>query len=63
MKTNSNQTKMKKTHRFVNWSEAINFLIAEFNWTRKESIHFVRDNQFTVGTDRATWLTVPNKTL
>ena len=51
---------MKKTHRFVNWSEAIDFLIAEFNWTRRDSIHFVRDNGFTIGTDRATWLTVPN---
>ena len=63
MKTNSNQLKMKKTHRFTCWTEAVDFLTAEFNWTRKESIHFVRDNEFTVGTDRATWLTVPNKTL
>ncbi len=63
MKTNSNQPKMKKTHRFTCWIEAIDFLMVEFNWTRKESIHFVRDNQFTVGTDRATWLTVPNKSL
>ncbi len=54
---------MKKTHRFVCMTEAVDFLTAEFNWTRKESIHFVRDNHFTVGTDRATWITVPNKTL
>ena len=61
MKTNSTQNKMKKTHRFTCWTEAIDFLMVEFNWTRKESIHFVRDNEFTVGTDRAIWLTVPNK--
>ena len=54
---------MKKTHRFVNWSEAINFLTAEFNWTRRDSIHFVRDNQFKVGTDRAIWLTLPESTV
>ena len=52
---------MKKTHRFTSWIEAIDFLMLEFNWTRQQSTHFVWDNQFTMGTDRATWLTVPNK--
>ena len=54
---------MKKTHRFVCMTEAVDFLTAEFNWTRQQSTHFVWDNQFTMGTDRAIWLTVPNKTL
>jgi len=48
-------------HRFTCWIEAIDFLMVRFNWTRKESIHFVRDNEFTIGTDRAIWLTI-NKT-
>ena len=61
--THSNQLKMKKTHRFVCMTEAVDFLTAEFNWTRQESTHFVWDNQFTMGTDRAIWLTVPNKSL
>ena len=60
---NSNQLKMKQTHRFVCMTEAVDFLTAEFNWTRQQSTHFVWDNQFTMGTDRAIWLTVPNKTL
>jgi len=63
MKTNSNQPKMKQTHRFVCMTEAVDFLTAEFNWTRQHSTPFVWDNQFTMGTDRAIWLTVPNKTL
>ncbi len=61
--THSNQPKMKQTHRFVCMTEAVDFLTAEFNWTRQQSTHFVWDNQFTMGTDRAIWLTVPNKTL
>ena len=52
---------MKQTHRFVCMTEAVDFLTVEFNWTRQESVHFVWDNQFTMGTDRAIWLTVPNK--
>ena len=61
MKTNSNQLKMKKTHRFVCMTEAVDFLTAEFNWTRQQSTHFVWDNQFIMGTYRAIWITVPNK--
>ena len=61
MTTNSNQLKMKKTHRFVCMTEAVDFLTVEFNWTRQEPVHFVWDNQFTMGTDRAIWLTIPNK--
>lgn len=29
------------------------------NMTNQEASHFVWDNQFTVGTDRAIWITVP----
>jgi len=54
---------MKRTERFLNLFQAVNFLVAEFNWTRQESTHFVWDNQFTVGTDRAIWLTLPESTV
>ena len=39
-------------------TEAVDFLTEKFNWTRQESVHFVWDNEFTVGTDRAIWLTL-----
>jgi hypothetical protein len=54
---------MKRTERFVCMTQAVDFLVAEFNWTRQESTHFVWDNQFTVGTDRAIWLTLPESTV
>jgi len=50
---------MKNTHRFQFFKEAINFLMDNHNMTNQEATHFVWDNQFTVGTDRAIWITVP----
>ena len=45
-------------HRFVCMTEAVDFLTSRFNWTRQEAVHFVWDNEFTVGTDRGIWLTL-----
>ena len=60
MKTEKTTLKTPKHshHRFVCMTEAVDFLTEKFNWTRQESVHFVWDNEFTVGTDRAIWLTL-----
>ena len=51
---------MKQTHRFVTFKDALNFLMSHFNMSNQEATHFIWDNQFTMGTDRAIWLTEPN---
>jgi hypothetical protein len=50
---------MKQTHRFVTFSEALNFLMEKFNMSNREATHFIWDHQFTMGTDRAIWITEP----
>ena len=51
---------MSNTFRFTTVSEAINHLMNHCNMTNQESMHFIWDNQFTMGTDRAIWLTIPS---
>lgn len=50
---------MSNTHRFVTFKEALNFLMDNHNLSNRDATHFIWDNQFTMGTDRAIWLTVP----
>ena len=54
----NNTLKMTNTHRFVCMTEAVDFLTANFNLNRQQATHFVWDNEFTVGTDRAIWIDV-----
>ena len=56
MKTNNH-----KHHRFVCMTEAVDFLTLKFNCSRQAATHFVWDNEFTVGTDRAMWITLSDK--
>jgi len=51
---------MRQTHRFVCMTQAVDFFVEKFHWTRQESCHFIWDNQFTMGTDRAIWITEPS---
>ena len=39
-------------------TEAVDFLTAHFNLNRQQATHFVWDNEFTMGTDRAIWIDV-----
>jgi len=50
---------MKQTHRFKTLSEAVHFFMKEFDMTNQQATHFIWDNQFTMGTDRAIWITEP----
>ena len=54
----NNTLKMTNTHRFVCMTEAVDFLTANFNLNRQQATHFVWDNEFTIGTDRAIWIDV-----
>ena len=56
---NTNSNIMSNTFRFVTVREAINHLMDFCNMTNQEAMHFIWDNQFTMGTDRAIWLTIP----
>jgi hypothetical protein len=53
------QTQMRTTHRFVTFKEALVFLMNELQLSNQEATHFIWDNQFTMGTDRAIWITMP----
>ena len=50
---------MRTTHRFLTFKEALNFFMNEFSMNNQESTHFIWDNQFKMGTDRAIWITEP----
>ena len=50
---------MRTTHRFDTFKEALNFLMEQFDMSNQEATHFIWDNQFTMGTDRAIWITMP----
>jgi len=50
---------MSNTFRFTSVKEAINHLMDSCNLSNQEAMHFIWDNQFTVGTDNALWLTIP----
>ena len=53
-----NQITQTTTHRFICMTEAVDFLTAHFNFNRQQATHFVWDNEFTIGTDRAIWIDV-----
>ena len=48
----------KETERFVHFTEAVDWVVEKKQCDRQEATHFVWDNQFTMGTDRAIWLTI-----
>ena len=50
---------MRTTHRFLTFKEALNFFMNEFSMSNQEATHFIWDNQFKMGTDRAIWITEP----
>jgi len=50
---------MRTTHRFLTFKEALNFFMNEFSMNNQEATHFIWDNQFKMGTDRAIWITEP----
>jgi len=50
---------MTNTLRFTSFKEAINHLMDHCNLSNQEATHFIWDNQFTMGTDRAIWLSIP----
>lgn len=49
----------KNTQRFQNVFEAVEVLVKDYNLSNQEATHYVWDNQFTMGTDRAVWLNMP----
>ena len=53
------QIQMRTTHRFLTFKEALVFLMNELQLSNQEATHFIWDNQFTMGTDRAIWITMP----
>jgi len=50
---------MRKTHRFQTFKETLNFFMTEFAMSNQQATHFIWDKQFTMGTDRAIWITEP----
>ncbi len=48
----------KETERFVHFTEAVKWVMEKKQCSNQEATHFVWDNQFTMGTDRAIWLTI-----
>ena len=48
----------KETERFVSFTEAVKWVMEKKGCTNQEATHFVWDNQFTMGTDSAIWLTI-----
>jgi hypothetical protein len=47
-----------ETGRFTSFTEAVQWVMAKRNCTNQEATHWVWDNQFTMGTDRAIWITL-----
>jgi hypothetical protein len=48
----------RETQRFMHFTEATKWVMQKRNCTNQEATLFVWDNQFTMGTDRAIWLTI-----
>jgi hypothetical protein len=48
----------KETERFENFTDAVRFVMEKRQCSNQEATHFVWDNQFTVGTDKAIWITL-----
>jgi hypothetical protein len=48
----------KETERFDRFTDAVKWVMQKRGCSNQEATHFVWDNQFTMGTDRAIWITV-----
>ena len=48
----------RETQRFVHFTEAVDWVVEKKQCSRQEATWFVHDNKFTMGTDRAIWLTI-----
>ena len=48
----------KETERFDRFTDAVKWVMQKRECSNQEATHFVWDNQFTMGTDRAIWLTI-----
>ena len=48
----------KETERFGNFTDAVKWVMEKKQCSNQEATHFVWDNQFTMGTDSAIWLTI-----
>ena len=48
----------RETQRFNSLFDAVRWVMQKRNCTNQEATHFVWDNQFTMGTDRAIWITI-----
>ncbi len=48
----------KETERFTSFTEAVQWVMSKRNCTNQEATHIVWDKQFTMGTDRAIWITI-----
>jgi hypothetical protein len=48
----------RETERFVSFSEAVAWVMEKTGCTNQEATKIVWDKQFTMGTDRAIWITL-----
>ena len=48
----------REIERFANFTDAVRWVMEKRGCSNQEATHFVWDNQFTMGTDRAIWLTI-----
>ena len=48
----------RETQRFNSLFDAVRWVMEKKQCSNQEATHFVWDNQFTMGTDKAIWLTI-----
>jgi hypothetical protein len=48
----------KQTERFEHFTEAVRFVMEKKQCSNQEATWFVHDNKFSIGTDRAIWITL-----
>jgi len=48
----------RETQRFVHFTEAVQWVMQKRQCSNQEATWFVHDNKFTMGTDRAIWITI-----
>jgi hypothetical protein len=51
-------TNGKETERFESFFEAVGWVMTKLDCSNQEATHIVWDKQFTMGTDRAIWITI-----
>ena len=49
---------LKQTERFTQFTAAVKWVMEVKGLSNQEATHFVWDNQFKMGTDRALWLSI-----